>query len=73
MPPKYEKWLPRFTGSDGERVDYHMSDFWDFFKIHPVSDDVEDLVMKHFSTTLHGNARKWYDGLLVANITSWTS
>jgi hypothetical protein len=19
MPPKYEKWLPRFTGSDGEK------------------------------------------------------
>ena len=27
MPPKYEKWLPRFTGSDGERPDYHMSNF----------------------------------------------
>jgi hypothetical protein len=70
MPPKYEKWLPRFTGSDGERVDYHMSDFWAFFQLHPISDDAEDLVMKLFSTTLHGNARKWYDNLPVASITS---
>jgi hypothetical protein len=70
MPPKYEKWLPRFTGSDGERADYHMVDFWSFFQLHPISDDAEDLVMKLFSATLHGNARKWYDNLPVASITS---
>jgi hypothetical protein len=70
MPPKYEKWLPRFTGSDGERADYHMVDFWSFFQFHPIGDDVEDLVMKLFSATLHGNARKWYDNLPVASITS---
>jgi hypothetical protein len=70
MPPKYEKWLPRFTGRDGERSDYHMSDFWDFFQLHPISDDVEDLAMKLFSATLHGNARKWYDNLPDASITS---
>jgi hypothetical protein len=70
MPPKYENWLPRFTGSDGERVDYHMSDFWDFFLFHPISDDVEDLAMKLFSSTLHGNARKWYDNLPDASITT---
>jgi hypothetical protein len=70
MPPKYEKWLPRFTGSDGERPDYHMSNFWAFFQLHPISDDAEDLVMKLFSTTLHGNARRWYDNLPAASITS---
>jgi hypothetical protein len=70
MPPKYEKWLPRFTGSDGERPDYHMSNFWAFFQLHPISDDVEDLVMKLFSATLHGNARRWYDNLPAASITS---
>jgi hypothetical protein len=70
MPPKYEKWLPRFTGSDGERPDYHMSNFWAFFQLHPISDDAEDLVMKLFSATLHGNARRWYDNLPAASITS---
>jgi hypothetical protein len=70
MPPKYEKWLPRFTGSDGERAHYHMSDFWAFFQLNPVSDDAEDLVMKLFSATLHGKARNWYDNLPVASITS---
>jgi len=70
MPPKYEKWLPRLTGSDGERAHYHMSDFWDFFQLHPINDDVKDLEMKLFSTTLHGNARKWYDNLPDASITS---
>jgi hypothetical protein len=70
MPPRYEKWLPRFTGSDGVRVDNHMGDFWAFFQLHPISDDVEYLAMKHFSATLHGNARKWYDDLLDDNITT---
>jgi hypothetical protein len=70
MPPKYEKWLLKFTGRDGESYDYHMSDFWDFFQLHPISDDVEDLAMKLFSATLHGNARKWYDNLPDASITS---
>ena len=70
MPPKYEKWLPRFTSSDGVRVDYHMSDFWDFFLFHPISDDAEDLAMKLFFATLHGNDRKWYDDLSDADITT---
>jgi hypothetical protein len=70
MPPKYEKWLPRFTGSDGERTDYHMIDFWSFFQLHLISFDAEDLVMKLFSATLHGNARNWYHNLPVASITS---
>jgi hypothetical protein len=73
MPPKYEKWLPRFTGSDGERVDYHMSDFWAFFQLHPISDDAEDLAMKLFSATLHGNAR---NGMMISLLLAshlWTS
>jgi hypothetical protein len=70
MPPRYEKWLPRFTGSDGVRADNHMDNFWAFFQLHPISDDVEDLAMKLFSATLHGNARKWYDDLPDASITS---
>jgi hypothetical protein len=70
MPPRYEKWLPRFTGSDGVRANNHMDDFWAFFQLHPISDDAEDLAMKLFSATLHGNARKWYDNLLDASITS---
>jgi hypothetical protein len=55
---------------DGVRADYHMGDFWAFFQLHPISDDVEDLAMKLFSATLHGNARKWYDDLPDASITS---
>jgi hypothetical protein len=52
MPPKYEKWLPKFTGTDAISAEEHMSNFWAFFQLHPVSDDVEDLVMKLFSATL---------------------
>ena len=47
-----------------------MNDFQAFFQLHPISDDVEDLAMKLFSATLHGNAREWYDDLLDASITS---
>jgi hypothetical protein len=39
MPPKYEKWLPKFTGTDAISVEEHMSNFWAFFQLHPVSDD----------------------------------
>jgi hypothetical protein len=70
MPPKYENWLPRFTGSDRERVDYHMGDFCAFFQFHPINDDVEDLAINLFSATLHGNARRWYDNLSDASITT---
>ena len=70
MPPRYENWLPRFIGNDGVRVEGHMNNFRAFFQLHPISDDAEDLAMKLFSATLHGNARKWYDNLHVASITS---
>jgi hypothetical protein len=70
MPPRYGKWLPIFTGSDWVRVDNHMDDFWAFFQIHPISDDAKDLEMKLFSSTLHVNAREWYDDILDASITS---
>jgi hypothetical protein len=58
LPLKYERWLPRFTSSDGERANHHMDDCFSYFRLHPVSDDAEDVVMKLFSATLHGNARK---------------
>jgi hypothetical protein len=52
MPAKYKNWLPRFTGNDVTSADDHMSNFWAFFQLNLVSDDVEDLVMKLFSATL---------------------
>jgi hypothetical protein len=57
MPMRYEKWIPRFTGSDKENVEDHVCDFWAFFQLHPISDDVEDMEMKLFSATLHENSR----------------
>jgi hypothetical protein len=47
-----------------------MSNFGDFFQLHPVSDNVGDLVMKLFFATLHGNSRRWYDKIPTARITS---
>jgi hypothetical protein len=47
-----------------------MSNLWAFFQLHPISDDVEDLAMKLFSATLQDGARRWYDGLPDASITS---
>jgi hypothetical protein len=70
MPLSYKKFLPRFFGLDGESLDYHMSKFWEFFQYHPVRDEAEDLVMKLFSASLHEGAKKWYDDLPVASITS---
>jgi hypothetical protein len=70
MPLSYKKWLPRFFGLDGESPDYHMSKFWEFFQYYPVKDEAEDLVMKLFSASLHGEAKKWYDNFPAASITS---
>ena len=70
MPLRYEKWLPRFTGNDGVRVEDHMDIFWAFFQLPPISDDVEYLAMKFFSATLHVDAKKWYDSLPDVSITS---
>jgi hypothetical protein len=55
MPLGYENWPPRFTSNDGVRAEDHLDHFWAFFQLNPISDDVEDLAMKHFSATLHGN------------------
>jgi hypothetical protein len=70
MPSRYEKWLPRFTGSDEENAEDHMSKFWAFFQLHPIGDDAEDLAMNLFSATLHDNDRTWYNNLPNASITS---
>jgi hypothetical protein len=70
MPPRYEHFLPRFAGIDDECPKSHMRRFWKFFQHFPVDDEVEDLVMKLFSASLHGEARRWYDNLPAASINS---
>jgi hypothetical protein len=70
MPRIFERGLPRFTGGDGERANIHMDEFYSYFRLHPVDDDAEDIVMNFFSTTFHGNAKKWYHDLPDASITS---
>jgi hypothetical protein len=49
MPPRNEKWLPKFIGNGEVSAEDHMSNFWAFFQLHPINDDVEDLAMKLFS------------------------
>jgi hypothetical protein len=58
MLPRYEKWLPKFTGNDVVSFKDHMSNFWAFFQFHPISDDVEYLAMKLFFATLYDGARR---------------
>jgi hypothetical protein len=60
MPPKYEKWLPKFTSIDAIGAEEHMSSFWAFFQLQPIADDTEDLIMKLFSATLYDAAIRWY-------------
>jgi hypothetical protein len=68
MPPKYEKWLAKLTGTDVTSAEEHMSNFWAFFQLHPVSDDAKDLVMKIFSATLLYTSRRWYNSLLDGSV-----
>jgi hypothetical protein len=70
IPSRCEKCVPKFTGSDKNNVEDHIHEFWALFQLQPISDDVEYLEMKLFSYTLHDDARRWYDGLPNANITS---
>jgi hypothetical protein len=60
MPPKYEKWFPKFNDTDAISDKEHMSNFWEFFQLHPISDNGEYLVMKLFSATLYDASRHWY-------------
>ena len=60
MPPTYEKWLPKFTGTNAISVEENMSNFWTFFQLHSISDDTKDLVMKLSSATLYDASRRWY-------------
>jgi hypothetical protein len=68
--PFIEFLLPRFAGTNGECPESHMRRFWNVFQSFPVSDDAEDVVMKLFSKTLHGDAERWYDNLPTASINS---
>ena len=70
MPPCYEDLLPRFAGTDTECPESHMSRFWKYFQFFPIDDEAEDLVMKLFSASLHGGARRWYNSLPAASINS---
>jgi hypothetical protein len=70
MPPRYEDFLPRFAGIEDECPKSHMRRFWKFFQHFPVDDEAEDLVMKLFSASLQGEARRWYDNLPAASINS---
>jgi hypothetical protein len=44
-----------------------MRRFWEFFEYFPIDDEAEDVVMKLFSASLHGEARRWYDNLPAAS------
>jgi hypothetical protein len=70
IPPHYEDFLPRFAGINGECPESHMIRFWKFFEHFPIDDEAEDVVMKLFSASLHGEARRWYDNLPPASITT---
>jgi hypothetical protein len=70
MPPRYESFLPLFHGTDEDCPKSHMRRFWKFFRHFPVDDEAEDLVMKLFSASLHGEARRWYNDLPAASIHS---
>jgi hypothetical protein len=70
MPPRYKDFLFRFAGIDDECPKSHMRRFWKFFQHFPFSDEAEDLVMKLFSASLHGEAKRWYDNLPAASITT---
>jgi hypothetical protein len=71
MPLKFEKWFPKFSGNDVTIVEEHLDNFWAFFQLNLVSDDVEDVVMKLFSSTFVDDARRWYNSLPSKSIKTW--
>jgi hypothetical protein len=51
------------SGNSETTTEEYMSIFWALFQLHPIDDEVEYLVIKHFSTTLHDAAKILYDSL----------
>jgi hypothetical protein len=45
--------MPKFSGNNETIVEEHMSIFWVFFQIFLMDENVEYLVMKRFTITLH--------------------
>jgi hypothetical protein len=64
MPLKYEKWLPKFPSNFVTTIEENRSNFWAFFQLNLVIDDIKDLVMKLFSTTLTDASRRWYESVI---------
>jgi hypothetical protein len=71
MPPKFEKWLPKFSGNDVTTIEEHLDNFWACFQLHPIPDEEEDVVLRLFSATFVEDARKWYNNLPDKGIKTW--
>jgi hypothetical protein len=63
MPPKFEKWFPKFSGNDVTTVEEDLDNFWACFQLHPISDEEEDVVLRIFSATFVDDTRKWYNNI----------
>jgi hypothetical protein len=55
--------MPKFSSNDVTTAEEYMDNFLGFFQLNLISDDVEDLVMKFFSSTFIDGSRRWYNGL----------
>ena len=63
---EYQKYMPKFTGSEGVSVEEHIESFYSYDDNLEISED--DVWMRVFIQSLDGEARKWFRELTLASM-----
>ena len=58
---EYQKYMPKFTGTEGVTVEEHLESFYSYADNLDISED--DVWMRVFVQSLDGEARKWFKEL----------
>jgi len=64
---EYQKYMPKFTGTEGVTVEEHLEAFYSYADNLDISEN--DVWMRVFVQSLDGEARKWFRGLPQGSIT----
>ena len=63
---EYQKYRPKFTGTEGVTVEEHLKSFYSYANNLDISED--DVWMRVFVQSLDGEARKWFRELTPRSI-----
>ena len=63
---EYQKYMPKFTGTEGVTAEEHLESFYSYADNMDISED--DVWMRVFVQSLDGEARKWFRELAPRSI-----